>query len=182
MATTETLNVQLADGGTITLTIEADFLAMRIEDFSLVKELAEMVRNVGGEPPTPEPTVVVPAPAKPTATPKATVAKKAAAPSRPGGSKYDLAEVARIANAAARAGEPMRRAVAQRFGVTEGNADQIIVKARSVGHEIARRSDKPSNVTPIAKQPAVKPVVHEGNRAFTPADTLQIIEGGSSVG
>jgi hypothetical protein len=180
VATIETLTVELANDGTITLTIEADFLAMCIEDFSLVKELAELVRNVGGTLAAPGPTAVV--------APKPKPAKKAA-PTKGGtggsrATKYDYVEVARIAGAAVRASEPSNGAVAQRFGVSKDMADQLIYRARKLGHDIPRRGDKPktrSNVAPIARPPTPKPVVHEGNRAFTPGDTLQMIEGGCQV-
>lgn len=102
---------------------------------------------------------------------KAEPAKKAAAKnSAPGQSKYDYAEVARIANAAFRAGEPTNGAVASRFGVGKDMADQLIYKARKLGHDILRRGDKPAqtNVTTIAT----------ASRAFTPDSARELLDNG----
>lgn len=107
-----------------------------------------------------------------------------APPGSPGTSKYDYAEVARIANAAVRGGESAVSAVASRFGVSVAMGSYLIKTARQKNHHIAKGKTgkapvpRPANVTPIAKPPAAKPVVHEGNRSFTPDDTLRIIEGG----
>lgn len=45
VATPETISVPLSAGGTITLTIDADFLAMDLDDFAFVRAVVNMVRN-----------------------------------------------------------------------------------------------------------------------------------------
>lgn len=115
-----------------------------------------------------------PPPAKP--LPKgmpARLTRKKQAPSGPGGSRYDYVEVARVALAAQRAGEPMGPAVSRHFGVGKAMGPWLVKEARRRGFLPAAN---------VAQPPAAEPVAHQGSRAFTPADTLRILEGGSSVG
>lgn len=135
----------------------------------------------------------LPPPAKPASKPKADEERKArdrerkkreragvkAAPGSPDTPKYDYAEVAALALDAHAAGVGMASFVEKHLGVNPGMGSYLIKQARERGHDIPTRGQVPaSNVTPIAKPPVAKPVVHEGNRAFTPDDTLRIIEGG----
>lgn len=124
-------------------------------------------------------------PVEPPAPPER--AKRAASQPTTGVSKYDYSEIARVASAAERAGLPMGPAVSSRLGVSKAVGPWLVKEARRRGFDVPTSKTKvaraaSTNVTPIAQPPAAKPVVHEGNRAFTPADTLQIIEGGASVG
>jgi len=182
VAATETLNVQLVGGGEVSLIIEADFLSADLEDVCFIQRLAQLVRSYRSMPIKVSPSVVptaaakAPATSQPTTKPKATK-KQAAATSR--GSKYDYAEVARVACAAQRAGEPTARALAQRFKVSEAMGGQLVIEARRRGHDIPKRLPRPStNVTPLLPVAEIEIDSHPASRAFTPADTLRIIEGG----
>lgn len=97
--------------------------------------------------------------------------KPVAERAKPGQSKYDYDEVAELANAAAAAGGSQTEALMNRYNVTKGMAYMLISAARKQGHEITstKPAPKASNVT---THPAAGP------RAFTPDDTLRIIEGG----
>lgn len=81
----------------------------------------------------------------------------------PGQSKYDYAEVARIAVAAQRNGAPMARSVADAFGTTEGMGGQLIIEARKRGLDIPKLSQggrKPAaapNVTEISTARSAPP-------------------------
>lgn len=163
MATTETLNVQLVSGGEVSLIVEADFLMMSKDDFGFVRELVTMVRLYS----MPSTTVAASRAPKP----------KTAAPFKPRASAYDRAEVARVANAAVRAGESMRRAVALRFGITENSATKQIKLARQHGHHIepGRVGRPPKSATSGNVSPVVKAVPRPGARAFTPDDTLKLL-------
>lgn len=136
-----------------------------------------------------EPAAAAPVPApKPPSTPRPqtdAAARRAAdaerkrqsrAKSQPrtGGSKYDYVEVARVANAAVRAGVSPTQAVRRHFNVTDAMGTYLIKTARKQGHDIEGRQASappkpaaPSNVTPITP-----------GRAFTPDDTRKIIDGG----
>lgn len=123
--------------------------------------------------------VVLPAPKPPPAKPKA--AKKPA--HKTNVRKYDYTEVARVANAAQRAGEPSRRAVAQRFSISVAAAGKLIQAVRAAGHEVAASKTgrplkpAPSNVTPIARpEPSIDTANLSGVRAFTPDDTLKLLD------
>lgn len=108
------------------------------------------------------------------------------APPKPGAggtSKYDYAEVARIAHVAHDRGESMSHAVVARFGVTPVMGSWLVREARRRGHDIpSRQKPATTNVTPLL--PVAETVGHPaaGPRAFTPADTLRIIEGGVADG
>lgn len=101
---------------------------------------------------------------------------RSASQPKTGASRYDYVEVARVANAAVRAGVSPTQAVRRHFNVTDAMGTYLIKAARKQGHEIGRLgANKPlkpasppsSNVTPIA-----------ASKAFTPDDTLRIIDGG----
>lgn len=185
MATTETLSVQLAGGGEVSLIIEADFLEIAIDDFRFVQDLAHKMRLYTAPASSPD-VAVVDATEAPKLAVKKAVSKKAPAAAKAaseGGSKYDYGEVARIAAAAQRANLPMGKAVSQRFQVSDAMGSFLVVEARKRGHDIpklskgGRKPTGPSNVTPITK---VEPVADApvGTRAFTPDDTLRILQGG----
>lgn len=105
------------------------------------------------------------------------------APPKPGAggtSKYDYAEVASVARAAHDRGEPMGQAVATRFGATPVMGSWLVREARRRGHDIPGRQSKPTNVTPLLPVADIETVGHPaaGPRAFTPADTLKLLQGG----
>lgn len=187
MATTETLSVQLAGGGEVSLIIEADFLELAIDDFRFVQDLAHKMRLYTAPASSPPVVAVVEATEPPKPRVNKAASTKAPAAAKPataaGGSKYDYGEVARIAAAAQRANLPMGKAVSQRFQVSDAMGSFLVVEARKRGHDIpklskgGRKPTGPSNVTPITK---VEPVADApvGTRAFTPDDTLRILQGG----
>lgn len=91
----------------------------------------------------------------------------------PGTSKYDYAEVARIANAAARAGVAPGRAVADRYKVSPQNGAFLVAQARKRGHDIPKLgANKPIKMTAPAKAPASNVTPIAGSRGFTPANCI----------
>lgn len=140
------------------------------------------------EVPLDKPVVEAPPAPKPPLAKGMPARLKKAATNKPGESKYDYAEVARIANAAVEAGEPIARSVALHLSTSEANASKLIQSARQRGHVIGKgrtgRPPTPSNVTPItaadvntAGHPAAtRPGPQPGARAFTPDDTLKLLD------
>lgn len=99
-----------------------------------------------------------------------TPAAPAAAPQRPG--RVSLEEVSRVAADAIAAGVPARRAVAERFDITVGAADQRIMAARKAGHDLpqqpgGRRLVSPTRGDLARRGPLVDPV--------TPAEAAELI-------
>lgn len=113
--------------------------------------------------------------------------KRPRAPS-PDAPKYDYAEVARVANAALRGGLALGPAVASRFEVSREMGAWLVAEARRRGHVIPKAPKNPAqtqrNVSPIAKDPPASVATHPaaGPRAFTPDDTLKLLQGGTSSG
>lgn len=110
------------------------------------------------------------------------------APARSNGtSKYDYAEVARVANAAIRAGIRPTTALIQKYDVKDAMAAWLMKEARKRGFEIGRLgSTKPAVPTPSRADSA--PALHvvqpaqsshtspPAGGAFTPADALKLLD------
>lgn len=214
MATTETLNVQLQGGGEISLIVETDWLAADLEDVCFIQRLAQLMRSYRSMPILVSPAVVPDSlrAAVKTAEPDVLIEmgdiearrkadrerkkaererNKTATPAarqanRPGASKYDYAEVARIANAATRAEMSMTAAVASKFSVSSAMGSHLIKEARKRGHDIDKsgRGAKPvtSNVTSIAKPVVTASHPAASRAAFTPDDSLKLLQGGIADG
>jgi hypothetical protein len=92
-------------------------------------------------------------------------------------SKYDYAEIARVARAALDAGRPMMPDVAAEFEVTPATANWLITEARRKGHDIPRRGQRRgqqwAQPTSAPSAPAHHPVVASvmaADRQPAPAD------------